>query len=54
MTLGLFMHFAVLKFKIPFPGYVHQNKGEYSLILGESTSQEKVTPRWVRNNIIIF
>jgi hypothetical protein len=55
MTLGLLMHFAVLKFKVPFPGYVHQNKGEYSLINGEPTSEEKSIPSWVNNIInIIF
>lgn len=60
MTGGLFFHFLVLWFRIPFPGYVHSksNKAGYSAISGNdeeslgiaSTSSEpamKPLPTWM-------
>lgn len=36
MTAGLFMHFIVLHFKIPFPGYIHQSeRGDYVTVDGQ-------------------
>ena len=35
MTVGLLMHWAVIAFQIPFPGYVHPPKGGYKQIQRE-------------------
>lgn len=50
MTAGLVMHFVVLSFKIPFPGYNHAPKG-YSQVEGGSSSGS--VPLWMYFLLII-
>jgi hypothetical protein len=50
MTAGLVMHFIVLAFKIPFPGYNHPKKGYSALETG--TPQQSV-PMWMYFLLII-
>ena len=50
MTAALIMHFIVLKFEVPFPGYVHQTRNGYQSI--EQGGQPPV-PTWMYFVLII-
>lgn len=50
MTAGLVMHFCVLSFKIPFPGYNHAQKG-YSPL--ENSRPNEPLPTWMYFILII-
>jgi drug/metabolite transporter (DMT)-like permease len=55
MTAGLVMHFVVLSFKIPFPGYNHAKKG-YSAVENGTTSAattNNTVPTWMYFLLII-
>ena len=43
MTVGLVMHFIVLKFRIPFPGYDHSDYNPVSTSDSEITTTSKKT-----------
>ena len=55
MTGGLFFHFVVLWFKIPFPGYTHSSASSYSSVasdeemsgFGGSQAGMKPLPMWM-------
>jgi hypothetical protein len=48
MTFALIMHYAVVAFKIPMPGYVHQaTNGKYMAITGEVTEPNPPIPRYM-------
>lgn len=51
MTAALLMHFIVLKFEIPFPGYVFQSKGGYQAIDSQAVQPE--VPTWMYFVLII-
>lgn len=51
MTAALFMHAIVLKFEIPFPGYVHQTRNGYASIEGQSA--QPPVPTWMYFVLII-
>ena len=54
MTAGLFMHVAVIRFRIPFPGYVHKSdRGHYVSINGEAAEEPKILPAWMYLILII-
>jgi hypothetical protein len=50
MTAALFMHFIVLKWKLPFPGYKHGSSGGYSAIDNEPAQE---IPTWMYFVLII-
>lgn len=50
MTAALVMHFIVLKFELPFPGYVHAKSG-YDLIPGQE--KPEAIPTWMYFILII-
>jgi hypothetical protein len=48
MNAALFMHFGVKYFRIPFPGYVHENgKGQYVDASGDIVDAPKPIPGWM-------
>lgn len=48
MSGALFMHFAVLFFKIPFPGYSHSTRDGYESIDKDGKqSYKSATPTWI-------
>ena len=51
MTAALVMHFIVLKFEIPFPGYVHQSRNGYDAIEGQAPPP--AVPTWMYFVLII-
>jgi drug/metabolite transporter (DMT)-like permease len=51
MTAALVMHFIVLKFEIPFPGYVHATRNGYNAIEGEGG--QPPVPTWMYFVLII-
>ena len=53
MTAALGMHFAVLKFEIPFPGYKHAGKKGYSAIEGGQQDAPQEIPTWMYFVLII-
>lgn len=54
MTAGLVMHAAVLYFKIPFPGYVHEtSKGSYTTIGDVPADPPKPIPTWMYFLLVI-
>lgn len=53
MTAALWMHWIVLRFKIPFPGYYHKMEG-YTPIPGEdAVAEPEPIPVWVYFLLII-
>ena len=54
MTCGLAVHFVVVTYKIPFPGYVHQTEsGEFVNIDGKVVEAPKAFPTWMLFLLII-
>lgn len=53
MTAALGMHFVVLKFEIPFPGYKHAGKKGYSAIEGGQQDAPQEIPTWMYFVLII-
>ena len=44
MTVGLIMHYAVLYFKVPFPGYTHAPPGGYKMVQQEDGTMKSSAP----------
>lgn len=61
MTAGLLLHFLVLTFKIPFPGYQHKKNNEYTSLNGKQTvtttdnnnDVDEALPLWVYFALIV-
>jgi len=54
MTAGLLMHWAVLAYKIPFPGYVHADeRGQYVAIDGKEVKPPVPIEKWMYFLLII-